>query len=168
MRGGGGGCSRDWNSEGFKGSAGTLRFFPLCPHSTGSLRFALAKCYKCFDNLVSDPAGSPWVGRVWLGVGSVAGVGVGGVGRATTALHPPTEQKQHEDEYIPGCIHSPGLQMPVCGRRERERERKGPHHGALTVDTPNRVGTAVCVCVSARRAGSSDAADCLSGRGIRD
>ena len=32
---------------------GTLSF-----NSTGSLRFALAKCYKCFDNLVSDPLGS--------------------------------------------------------------------------------------------------------------
>lgn len=33
--------------------------FGLSPNSTGRLRFALAKCYKCFDNLVSDPQGSP-------------------------------------------------------------------------------------------------------------
>lgn len=50
-----------WTSkEGLGGSRGffLLSFLGLSFNSSGRLRFALAKCYKCFDNLVSDPWGS--------------------------------------------------------------------------------------------------------------
>lgn len=57
-------------------------------HSTGSLRFALAKCYKCFDNLVSDPRGSPRRARGY------------------NSFTPRDLTKQHGDEYIHTCIHS--------------------------------------------------------------
>lgn len=71
--------------------------FGLSFNSTGSLRFALAKCYKCFDNLVSDPRGSPRRARGYNG------------------FTPRDLTKQHEDEYIHTCIHSPGLQMLILG-----------------------------------------------------
>lgn len=51
--------------ECFKGSRGIFLslLFGLSFNSTSSLRFALDKCNKCFDNLVSDPSGSPR--RAW-------------------------------------------------------------------------------------------------------
>lgn len=75
--------------------------FGLRLNSTGSLRFALAKCYKCFDNLVSDPRGSP------------------GRARGYNGFTPGDLTKQHEDEYIHTCIHAAGLQMLVLGGRGR-------------------------------------------------
>lgn len=59
---GGRGGVPDQCKECFEGSRGIFfspPLFGLSLNSTGRLRFALAKCYKCFDNLVSDPQGSP-------------------------------------------------------------------------------------------------------------
>lgn len=101
-------CVRDKEREG--GSQSSVRsvlrvpggffflLFGLSFNSTGSLRFALAKCYKCFDNLVSDPRGSPRRARGYNG------------------FTPRDLTKQHGDEYIHTCIHYPGLQMLVLGR----------------------------------------------------
>lgn len=71
--------------------------FGLSFYSTGSLRFALAKCYKCFDNLVSDPRGSPRRARGYNG------------------FTPRDLTKQHEDEYIHTRIHSPDAYFRVAG-----------------------------------------------------
>lgn len=87
-----------WTSkEGIGGSRGffLLSFLGLSFNSSGRLRFALAKCYKCFDNLVSDPWGSGR--RAWGYNGFVQG----------------DLTKQHENKYIHTCIYNPAFQMLV-------------------------------------------------------
>lgn len=121
----------DQRRDCFQGGFFSL-LFGLSFNSTGSLRFALAKCYKCFDNLVSDPPGSP------------------GRARGYNGFTPRDLTKQHGDEYIHTCIHSPGPQMLVfwgdADQTDPHSTRAGTAGGSrpLIRSRPNLCGQKKC------------------------